>query len=236
MNQMSSEPNVECTDQYSSDLSEYVSTQGVDVWGIADLTGLAIPHHPSAAGLLGSLSRAISIGIRIPSAVLDDIKTEPTLLYAQTYKAVNWVLDQTALRLSNRIQSHGYSAAPIPASQVVDWVNQQGHLSHRAVAQLAGVGSKGWSGLIVHPRYGARVRYATVLTNMPLSTDTPADPLCQSCSSCGKCVAMCPAHAIRPDRFNRDACIAQLKEFAKIQGVGKHICGLCVKACPGHID
>jgi len=173
------------------------------------------------------------MGVRVPKDVLDDIDDAPTILYAHVYKAVNWVLDQTALRIANRIQTLGFSAAPIAASQVVDWRRQLGHISHRVVAQLAGIGSRGISGLLVHPQFGAQVRYTTILTDAPVDTDTPAEPFCSFCKQCGACISMCPAQAIHHDRFDRDACINQLTQFAKIQGIGKRICGICVKACPG---
>jgi len=220
-------------DRLRADLEQYASSQGIDVFGVADLSGSDIPHHPSIDRLLDRLPRAISIGVRLPKDVLDDIDDAPTILYAHAYKAANWVLDQTTLRIANRIQTLGYGAAPIAASQIVDWTRQLGHISHRAVAQLAGIGSRGISGLLVHSQYGAQVRYATILTNAPLRTDIPAEPFCSFCNKCSACIDACPAQAIDHDRFDRDACRAQLTRFAKIQGVGKHICGICVKVCNG---
>jgi len=221
--------------EFRTELEQYARTQGIDVFGVANLCGLGIPHHHSIDRLLDRFPRAVSIGVRLPKAVLDDIEDAPTILYAHAYKTANWVLDQTGLRIAGRIQSYGYGAAPIAASQTVDWERQLGHLSHRAVAQLAGIGSQGYSGLTIHPLYGAQVRYATILTDIPLRTDTPAEPVCRWCTTCGACITACPAQAIRPDHFDRDACIAQLTRFSKIQGVGKHICGICVKVCQGHI-
>ncbi len=233
MNESSSKGTPELGDRYRTELDEYARGQGIDVFGVADLCGLCIPHHPSLDRLLDRYPRAVSIGVRLPKDVLDDIEDAPTILYSHAYKTANWILDQTALRIVNRIQSHGYGATPVAASQIVDWQRQWGHLSHRAVAQLAGIGSTGLSGLIVHPQYGAHVRYATILTNIPLRTDTPADPICRYCTTCGACIAVCPAGAIRHDRFDRQACMSQLKQFSKIQGIAKYICGICVKACRG---
>ena len=220
-------------DKLYTDLEQYTCSQDVELFGIADLTGSDIPHHPSIDRLLDKMPRAISLGVRVPKDVLDDIDDEPTILYAHVYKAVNWVLDQTALRIANRIQTLGYGAAPIATSQLVDWVHQLGHISHRAVAQLAGIGSLGISGLLIHPQFGAQVRYTTILTDVPVRTDIPAEPFCTFCKQCGACIDMCPAQAIHHDRFERDVCKNQLTQFAKIQGIGKRICGICVKACPG---
>jgi epoxyqueuosine reductase len=47
---------------------------------------------------------------------------------------------------------------------------------------------------------------------------------------------LCPAGAIRenPEDFDRDACFNQLDIFKKKCQLGHHICGICVKACPGN--
>jgi len=221
------------SDKFRAELEQYAHSQGMTVFGVADLCGLDVPHHDSIRRVLSRFPRALSIGLRLPQAVLDDIDDAPTILYAHAYKAANWVLDQTTLRIANRIQSSGYGAVPIAASQVVDWDRMIGHLSHRAVANLAGLCSMGLSGLAVHPQAGAQIRYATVLTNMPLRTDVPAPPLHSRCATCGACMAACPAGAISRGGFNRNACMAQLAQFSKIRGVGKHICGICVKVCTG---
>jgi len=233
MNSTHNEQEPSRSDQLRADLEQYAHSQGIDLFGIADLSGSDVPHHPSIDRLLDRLPRAISIGVRLPKDVLDDIDDAPTILYAHAYKAANWVLDQTALRLVNRIQTLGHGAAPIAASQIVDWTRQLGHISHRAVAQLAGIGSRGISGLLVHPQFGAQVRYATVLTNAPVRTDIAAEPFYSYCKMCGACIDACPAQAIHHDRFDREACLAKLAQFAKIQGIGKHICGICVKVCNG---
>jgi epoxyqueuosine reductase len=214
-------------------IETYVHDQGIDLFGVADLDGPGVPHHHSLDNVLDQMCRGIVLGVRLPRAVLDDIDGAPTTLYAHSYKAANWVLDQTGLRVANRIEAEGYHAVPVAASHLIDWVRQMAHISHRAVAQLAGLGSKGHSGLLVNERYGAQIRLATILTDMPLIPDAPAESMSPLCDKCGECIKVCPANAITPDTFDRKACYAQLKRFEKIQGVGKHICGVCVKACRG---
>jgi epoxyqueuosine reductase QueG len=113
---------------------------------------------------------------------------------------------------------------------VIDWQKQLGSLSHREIARLAGHGWYGRSNLLVNPRFGSRVRYTTVLTDMPLPAGKPVEG---SCGECRLCVSLCPAGAIKADGFDREACHAKLKEFCKIQGIGQMICGVCIKACPG---
>jgi len=51
------------------------------------------------------------------------------------------LLDQIGLKLTGLLQRNGYRALPIPASQIVDWDTQRAHVSHKRVAELAGLGS-----------------------------------------------------------------------------------------------
>jgi epoxyqueuosine reductase QueG len=136
------------------------------------------------------------------------------------------------MRLSNFIQQKGFNAVPIPASAIVDWEKQAAHLSHKKIAQDAGMGWLGRSNLVIHPEYGAHLRLATVLTDMPLSVDKKID---KDCGNCRACIAACPAAAIKDSQkdFDHTACFEKLKFFQKQRYVDQFICGICVKACKG---
>ena len=102
--------------------------------------------------LLEKLNRGICLGVRLSSGILDEISAQPTKIYYYHYRAVNTLLDQAALRLTNFIQGKGFEAVPIPASQVVDWEKQSAHLSHRKVGFLAGLGWIGRNNLLVNKK------------------------------------------------------------------------------------
>lgn len=119
---------------------------------------------------------------------------------------------------------------PIPASQVVDWEKNLGHLSHRAVAVQAGLGWIGKSAMFVHPEHRARLRLTTVLTDMPLEPGEKRQDL--SCGTCRACIEDCPAGAITEEGYDRNKCAEKLREFSRMPGIGQSICGVCVKACP----
>jgi epoxyqueuosine reductase len=72
----------------------------------------------------------------------------------------------------------------------------------------------------------------TVLTDAPLEAGKPLEG---DCGDCRACVAACPAGAIHASSkdFDLSACKAKLDEFVRLQFIGQHICGVCVKACKG---
>ncbi len=177
---------------------------------------------------------AVSLAKRLSDPVLDDIDDRPTPLYFHHYRQTNYFLDRGAYLLAHFIQDLSFAALAIPASQIVDWEKQRGHVPHKAVALAAGLGWIGRNNLLVTPEFGARVRLVTVLTDMPLE---PGGPMAFGCGECIRCLAPCPAGAIGrdPAAFDHIRCYETLDDFRRRHIVSQHICGVCVKACSGPI-
>ncbi len=213
----------------TSVLREYSLGLGFSFFGTADVSGISdsflLPED-----LRNRVGHAISLGKRLVAGVLDDLSDGPTPLYFHHYRQLNFFLDRGALLLASRIQDLGFRAVPIPASQVIDWPKQRAHLSHKKVGEMAGLGWIGRNNLLVTPEFGSRFRLVTVLTDMPLEG---GKSLTAGCGECRKCIAACPAHAIKERRedFEHLACFEMLKAFRNKGLVGQYICGLCVKAC-----
>ncbi|MBC8358591.1 MAG: epoxyqueuosine reductase [Candidatus Aminicenantes bacterium] len=212
-------------------IKEFALDGGLSLFGVADITEIR-EEICLEKNLKKKFDRGISLGKRLIDAVLEDIKDSPTPLYFQHYRQLNFFLDRAAFLLSSRIQELGFQALPIPASQILDWEKQSAHLSHKKIGYLAGLGYIGRNNLLVNPELGARFRLVTVLTDMPIEIDKPLEG---DCGECRACLEPCPAQAIneRKEDFDHMACFEKLKEFRKQGIVGQHICGVCVKACPG---
>ena len=221
----------------SAELKNWLISQGAAAAGVADLEELAgYPTLPE--NLLSGYRRGISMGIPIPKGALADVHTGPNRLYLHAYETVNRLLDDLAMQTANRIEANGGRALAIPASQTLDRNANRGSLSHKAVARLAGLGWIGKNILLVNPRFGPRLRFATVLTDLDLEADAPIG---RDCGGCTRCRDACPAGAIkgviakpypetREECVDLEACSARLKEFAS--ELGKDICGVCIRVCP----
>ncbi|MCX8161338.1 MAG: hypothetical protein N3G18_10495 [Candidatus Saccharicenans sp.] len=203
----------------------------LDLFGVADIREIR-PTFSMSPGLVQRYDYAVSLGKEVLLSVLDDIEDAPTPLYFHHYRQLNAFLDRAALELSAMLNSRGFLALPIAASQVTDWKNQRAHLSHKKIGHKAGLGWLGRNNLLINPIFGARFRLVTVLTNLPLKTDSP---LPFGCENCHRCQQVCPARAIKddPSQFDHLACFAKLKDFRDRGLVGQYICGICVKACYG---
>ena len=211
-------------------LKDIAARECITAFGVAPAEDLREHYDALPMDQTEGLNFGISIGTAVSAAVLRSCIIGPTRHYLHNYRMTNWNLDLTAAKLTMAIQNEGYNALPIPASQMLDWDKQTGHLSHKMIALRAGLGWIGRNNLLVHPQYGSRIRIATILTDMPLKTDKPLE---QDCGACKKCIDVCPVKAIKDSHkdWNKEACLTKLKYFAKNHNVGQNICGLCVRAC-----
>ncbi len=214
-------------------LQDVAEQTGVDVIGSARIDGLLRKtFHGAIAGISTGLGSAVVIGIRLSRPVLETVERAPTWTYYHHYRMVNIALDQAALRIAGECRKAGYRSLPVPASQILDWDQLAAHLSHREIGAVAGLGWRGRNNLLVHPEYGSQVRYATILTDMPLPV---GEAVRGSCGDCTACLPVCPVGAIKenPEEFDLDKCAAQLRRFSKEEKLNSLICGLCVRACSG---
>jgi epoxyqueuosine reductase len=226
-----------------SEIKTMAAGMGVDFFGVADLS----PAHDAILGqggaLMAGFPRAISIGIALMDAVVDQLprRTEPTV--AMTYRhhcydIVNQRLDHVASRLGSTLQAAGHRAFPVPASQTVDVERLEGIFSNKMAAHLAGLGWIGKSCLLITPEVGPRVRWATVLTDAPLAVT--GEGMSEACGDCQECVDICPASAFtgepfRPEdprevRFDVYKCDQYFAELMETTGL--RVCGMCLYVCP----
>ena len=215
---------------------------GADLFGVADLTPVIDFICTQGGERLREFPRAISIGIRLTDAVVNELRRhddpEAILPYETEYFSVNSRLDNVSALLTKTIRQEGYLADAIPASQTIDSDTLSGLISHKLVANLAGLGWIGKSCLLITRDYGPRVRLATVLTDAPLTTGSRMN---MDCDGCDACVRICPVMAFagapfnplepREVRFKANLCNSYMAR--RVGPLGEEgLCGLCVYACP----
>jgi len=217
--------------QYKDVLKDLAFDLGASAFGACELGDLVEKIHPEIRETARALPYAISIAIALQKVVLDTIIDRPNEIYKSHYRATNTQLDMITYRLSQKIESWGKKALPIPASMVIRRYPMIGHINHREVAYKAGLGWRGKNNLLVSKEWGTRLRLATVLTDCELEPDDILGIDCGACHACGK---RCPANAIgeSPDDFDLDKCRERVTAFSRENNFGHLICGLCLNCCP----
>jgi len=200
------------------------------------------PHLPD---YLKAYPYAITIGIRLLNAIVDEINNEPTFTYFNHYRSLNFLIDQIGLQISIYLQDSGYKAYTIAASQSIPTAKTpySGIFPHKTGAVLSGMGWIGKNNLFIHSDFGPRVRLGTILTNLELSSKS--NILKSQCSDCSLCKDICPAGAIKGNLWtpgiersklvDPKLCSEFMNQNYKKIGRGS-VCGLCMKICPHYKD
>lgn len=210
-------------------LKKFCQSLSADLFGVAEINKIK-EDFAFSQSLLERFDKAVCLGLSLSKSILEEIEDAPTRLYFHHYRTANALLDQIAFKVSNYIQKKGFSALPVPASQILDWQNQKAHLSHKKIGYFAGLGWIGRNNLLVTKTLGSQFRLVSILTDMPLKVDKPAK---DECTECRLCIEACPVNAIKenPSDFEHLKCFEKLKEFQKQRLVDQYICGVCVNAC-----
>lgn len=223
-------------------LKRKARTLGADYFGVADLTPVAGFVAAQGGEFLRRFPRAVSVGVRLPEGIVDELPRHREPMVAQTYDYTVYtvssgVLDRVAQGVTQTLQTAGHSALHVPVTQTIDKTQFTGLFSQKLAAHLAGLGWIGKSCLLITPDHGPRVRWVSVLTDAPLE---PGQPMAQRCGACKLCVEACPPHAFtgapfaesepRSARFNAQACQDYRLENCKTTGA--RVCGMCVYVCP----
>ena len=132
-------------------------------------------------------------------------------------------------KLAKRMQKEGFAAYPGTA---LGGITDYPHL-----AELAGLGTIGYHGLLISPHEGARLRINTIytnITNLPIQSENEHAWVRDFCSMCKKCVRSCPVGAIfdepQPRGDGGMQCIEH--DSCRKYFASNHGCAICLKVCP----
>lgn len=113
-------------------------------------------------------------------------------------------------------------------------------LNDRYLAYKAGLGFIGENGFLINPTYGSYTFIGYIITDCPLTPDTPLE---NTCMKCMQCIKSCPGSAISENhRFNHEKCLSYItqkkgelteeeqsiiKKYGSVWG-----CDMCQDVCP----
>lgn len=231
------------TDELFKRLESLAEREEIGRLGVADLA----PAHDFILGTGGpavaAYPRCVSLGIDLLDAVVDLLSEKDRHGNAEHYRMhaydiVNDRLEAAASKAAGIIQRSGYRALPMNRMVRAEGIPLTAVFSHKLGAHLAGLGWIGKNCMLITPGHGPRVRWASILTDAPLSpTGSSMD---QRCGGCTECVKICPAQAYtgrnfvesepREARFDAAKCNEYLNS---LEAAGKpRVCGLCLYVCP----
>ena len=180
----------------------------------ADDCGLVSIDDPMLAVERAHISRAFP-ATRTLLSIVGRIHREPIRSPARSvanheFHREGHEIDAIAARIVGKLQELGIRALnpPMAFPMEMERFPERGWIvSHKRVAEAAGLGRMGIHRSIIHPKFGSFILLGTVLIAQDF--DETSKPLeFNPCLECKLCVAACPVGAIKPDGyFDFSACL-----------------------------
>lgn len=180
--------------KFENELKELAQRQGADIVGIGQVKR-------------NQYRSIIVVGKLLPPGARDHGFLKVIPIYLQIWQATSNALNSLAAYLGER----GYKTKR-------QWIaSLTGDL--RPLAERAGLGSKGANEMILNPKFGANVLYASLRTDCELVQDERIDNVCIRCFRCRK---YCPGSALTPEGLDVSRCLPY----------SLRACQKCLDVCP----
>ncbi|MFW9800150.1 MAG: hypothetical protein ACFFD9_06930 [Candidatus Thorarchaeota archaeon] len=241
------ERNADSLQQFFAEHLEKISCQGLQ--GVAEFRRVYEDLMPVQQDRLRSLAGPrleslfdsgylISIGIAYSGSIIDCINVadgrkvdyEKWNRYADEYHRLNGLLNAAAQLVADRFEGIPILATIEGVAAKVKHVTHYYPLtiSHRVVAEHAGLGWRGKNGLLINGKYGCALRFASVITSLPLLHGSKMESRCGDCTACeDACTFIRYREQVKDYREN---CRRYLV-FLGSQGLKRDVCGKCIRAC-----
>jgi epoxyqueuosine reductase QueG len=220
----------------NSELSYLAMSLGLHSLGCAPAPaygGAPEGHRPQ--DILPGAKTVITFSYRLNAGAIDHLPRTRNQ-YMLEFTAANQALVQSAHKIARLLEDRGHTSTGIgPEADIGDYGRLKGDFSHKHSAVICGLGIFGINNLLLAPKYGPRVRLASVITKAELKYNSPLQD--DGCAGCLECVSRCPSGALSRWEGNYSPASGwvidkeRCAHYIFAQNGGKR-CGICVAACP----
>lgn len=169
---------------------------GADAVGFAAIEDYQSKKSPDPRTILPDLKSIVVLGYRELNGGVESENTRVSM--ASRMGGMELSMKNNYL-MARYIEDHNkVKTAPVLFSYPLDMgpevMGLVGDVSLRHAAVAAGLGVFGRHNLVIHPRFGTRIIFTAILTELPLSPDSPVQE--ELCTQCDLCVEACPGQAL----------------------------------------
>jgi epoxyqueuosine reductase QueG len=196
-------------------IKEFVSSEGIDMVGIADARNIMLSYPPRPP--VDLMPNARSVIVMAVGHSRGAVESPYLKLWTRNKMETSRLLDRTAEKVARMLERQGILSLPISADKPVEMFKRDpvtgrklrftrvaGHLSLKHAAASAGLGEIGRSNLLLSEEFGPHQRLGAIVTEAELDTDEPK--VLDLCKDCSKCEEACPVGALRGGSHDVDRC------------------------------
>ena len=169
---------------------------GADAVGFAAIEAYQSKKSPDPRTILPNVKSFVVLGYRELNGAVETENARASM--AARMGGMELSLNNNYLMARYIENDCHVKTAPIPFSYPLDMgpevMGLVGDVSMRHAAVAAGLGVFGRHNLVIHPRFGTRIIFTAILTELPLSSDPPVHE--EFCTQCDLCVEACPGQAL----------------------------------------
>ncbi len=208
-------------------IKDYILELGVDDVGIACAADYQSPKSYAITKFLPDVKSVIVLAFKPLTSCESPSMSAAQNGYLDLGSFARTASYRIARQLENKYQA---KVATVAISYPIEMHNDRraiADFSQRHAAVAAGLGIFGRHNLVIHPRFGTRVIFTSILTNLDLQPSPRCDE--DFCMHCNLCVENCPARALDEEgRTDVMKCLAHSQPYGlgadiafQLQRVGK---------------
>ena len=207
------------------------------------LPNIAYHDHLYPRDLLPNAKSVVVFFIPFKKALIKENRKgdRPCRNWGLAYVQTNDLINRLSSALGDLLAEHGFKSELTPATHNFDEKEIMARWSHKHLGYLAGLGRFGVHCMLITPagctgRLGSLVTEAELGDHSLIETDEAC--LLKDGQECGKCIEVCPVHALKEKEFDRRRCWERLREnkrslnyFSDLPET-THVCGKCAALMP----
>jgi len=188
---------------YEQQIKDFILSKGAAVVGIASADRLDnVPYGRTAKEIMPGAKSVIVFGSRMPFGAVaakfkaDKGNVDARNVYGRYAHGSAFTVHQMYITyITCHFIENLTHATAMPT--MVGPISIGRPFSHRHAAVAAGLGEFSWQGAVITPKYGPRIRFGAIVTNLELTPDPMYEgpKLCDP-SKCHVCSEGCPACAL----------------------------------------
>lgn len=172
---------------------------GADAVGFAAIEDYKSKRAPDPKTILPGVKSLVVLGYRENNGAVESENSRISM--SSRMGGMEFSLKNNYLLTRYIEDKSGTKAAPVSFSYPLNMeppvMGLIGDVSLRHAAVAAGLGVFGRHNLVINPRFGTRIIFTAILSELPLSSDPPVGE--ELCDQCGLCVDACPGNALEQE-------------------------------------